>query len=202
MNKYLEDIFFDDIDDLVAHVMERIYDKDEVYSISIVAKFNDAQEIIRAILADEDIRISDIDICSPDFSGYDAEYCLGILADDGVIEFSCAPAISDGYYLDNEADEVYIIENCSSGIFRHCEADEGYLVIVGENHEACDESECVCCECCKEGVEIMCDENGNAHGFTASKTEDDDTVYKSITYYTSNDLTKDEVREILKGYGF
>lgn len=48
----------------------------------------------------------------------------------------------------------------------------------------------------------MCDENGNAHGFTASKTEDDDTVYKSITYYTSNDLTKDEVREILKGYGF
>lgn len=43
-------------------------------------------------------------------------------------------------------------------------------------------------------------ENGNAHGFTASRSDGDS--YMSYSYYSSDELSHEDIQKMLKAFGF
>ena len=49
-------------------------------------------------------------------------------------------------------------------------------------------------------VHLSDDNDGNTHGFTASKSDGDS--YVSYSYYTSDDLSQDDIQKMLKAFGF
>ena len=44
------------------------------------------------------------------------------------------------------------------------------------------------------------DEDGNAHGFTASRSDGDS--YISYSYYSSDELSHEDIQKMLKAFGF
>ena len=44
------------------------------------------------------------------------------------------------------------------------------------------------------------DEYGNTHGFTASKSDGDS--YMSYSYYSSDELSHEDIQKMLKAFGF
>ena len=68
-------------------------------------------------------------------------------------------------------------------------------------------SDCECdgeCENCPAHDETYLhtseDEDGNTHGFTASKSDGDS--YMSYSYYSSDELSHEDIQNILKAFGF
>ena len=123
--------------------------------------------------------------------------------DEGVVQIGCEKAKRDGKYLDMTGDETYLFDNCSSKIIPFCDNTELYFVEVEEECDCEDECDCECSCCgCKDEVLVECstDEDGDTHGFTASKSDDDG--YYSFSYYTNDKLSDKDIYSMLKEFGF
>lgn len=196
MYKPLEDIFFDDTYDCVEHIEERLHDNEEAYTITVVAKFDKAQELLKYALANEELSILSLDIGSIEYTQYWDEYYLCFSIEDGKIEFSCDPAYCDGCLVDAVSDEIYILDDCNSNVIKHCNGDMRYLVILGDNeYEEKDEAKPV-----QNGVNVIHDDDKNIHGFEVN--ENNGASLRSFSYYTTKNMNKDDVFKILKENGF
>lgn len=196
------DLYFEYIEDFADYIVERIEDDVELF-LTVVGRFEEIKNIIKEIFCVTEVDFEHICLSSFDASGYEDEYVLDFWCDDGVVQISCEPAKRDGKYLNLAGDETYLLENCSSKIIPLCEGSELYFVNIDDECD-CDDECCGCCECdcCKGNVLVECstDENGDTHGFTASKS-DDNGCY-SFSYYANNKLTEEDIYSILEEYGF
>lgn len=200
MNK---DLNFEYIEDFVDYVVgEAEYDEDKF--IVVIAKFDEAKEILKSAMLYEDINFDFLEIESPIMDDYEDEFVLSFWMNDGVLEIGCEKLKDeDSDYTNPCGDVVFLFSNCSSKIIPLCEGSELHFVDIDEecdyNEECC---ECCACDCCKNDVFVECstDEDGDTHGFTASKSDDDG--YYSFSYYTNDKLSDKDIYSMLKEFGF
>lgn len=194
MNK---DLYFEYIEDFADYIVDKVELNEELF-VSIVGKFKEIKNIIKEIFCIAEVDFESLNIESSIIDGYEDEYILDCLCDDGVVQIGCEPAKRDGKYLNLVGGETYLLDNVSSRIIPLCEDSDLYFVNIEED---CDCDECCICDCrCGSCVEYSKTDNGKLHGFTASRSTGDG--YHTYSFYTSNNLIEDDIREILKEFGF
>lgn len=195
----IKTLHFEDYEDfacVVSNTYDRIKSDNKYNSIDVVAKYEDAKEIIRELIG-IGYGIAFIDkFGNPEWDGYDDAFVISLLDD----EIWCEPVKRDNGYIFIEADVVYIFDDCNSKIIPKIEADEVYEVGIGNEYDDCDGD----CENCPAHDETYLhtseDEDGNTHGFTASRSDGDS--YMSYSYYSSNELSHEDIQKMLKAFGF
>lgn len=195
----IKTLHFEDYEDFacaVSDVYDRVKSNDEYNSVDIVAKYENAKEIIRELVG-IGYGIAFIDgFGDPELDGYDDGFVISLLDN----EIWCEPVKRKDGYIFVEADVVYIFDDCNSKIIPKIEADEVYEVEIGNEYDNCD-GDYENCNCHDETyLHTSEDENGNTHGFTASKSDGDS--YMSYSYYTSDELSQNDIQKMLKAFGF
>ena len=133
---------------------------------------------------------------NPEWDGYDDSFIISLLDD----EIWCEPVKRDDGYIFIEADVVYIFDDCNSKIIPKIESDEIYEVEIGNEYDDCN-GDCENCNCHNETyLHTSEDEDENTHGFTASRSDGDS--YMSYSYYSSDELSHEDIQKMLKVFGF
>lgn len=211
MKQLVKRLEFDCIFDLAETITALLKDiKDDYPVISIYGKY----EIIKGLLEDL-IMIgvsidNEIELQDYDAAHYDKEFVLYITLDGVNVE----KTYHNGTYYDSSGNISYVHEDCSSKLLNHIESDIIYeFGIVDDKHT----SDIDCCNRTNEDCPNKClkntdqkayekrtkyskDKDGDIHGFTASKS--DDNGYMSYSYYTSEKLDNNDINKILKIFGF
>lgn len=187
---------YEDFACAVSDTYDRVKSDDEYNSVDIVAKYEDVKEIIRELVG-IGYGIAFIDkFGNPEWDGYDDSFIISLLDD----EIWCEPVKRDDGYIFIEADVVYIFDDCNSKIIPKIESDEIYEVEIGNEYDDCN-GDCENCNCHNETyLHTSEDEDENTHGFTASRSDGDS--YMSHSYYSSDELSHEDIQKILKVFGF
>ena len=136
----MKNLYFDDFEDLACDIADN-FDmvKDDFGDIAIIAKYEEAKEII-AKLSCIGYSLESIRMSRPECKNYHDEYLIS-LNNDGIW---CEEMKSDGKYLTDESTITYILDNCSSKVIPYCKGKIVYEVTVGDDEDDCDSSECAC----------------------------------------------------------
>lgn len=136
----IKTLHFEDYEDFacaVSDVYDRVKSDDEYNSVDVVAKYEDAKEIIRELIG-IGYGIAFIDgFGNPEWDGYDDAFVISLLDD----EIWCEPVKRKDGYIFVDADVVYIFDNCNSKIIPKIEADEIYEVEIGNFDYDCENCE-------------------------------------------------------------
>lgn len=195
----IKTLHFEDYEDFacaVSDVYDRVKSNDEYNSVDIVVKYENAKEIIRELIG-IGYGIAFIDgFGNPEWIGYDDAFAVSLLDN----EIWCEPVKRKDGYIFVEADVVYIFDDCNSKIIPKIEADEVYEVEIGNEYDNCD-GDCENCDCHDETyLHTSQDKDENTHGFTASRSDGDS--YMSYSYYSSDELSHEDIQKMLKAFGF
>ena len=125
----MERLQFEDYEEFVCDIADK-FDlvKDEFGDVSIIAKYEEAKEIIREILC-LGYDVASINIHREEFEEYYDEYRIA-LNQDGVL---CEKFKRKNGYFDDDASITYVMDNCSSAVFKYIDSEEIYEVCVGED---------------------------------------------------------------------
>jgi hypothetical protein len=176
---------------LCEKILYRLDNNDETFT-SVIGTYAGIRAFIKELMAYDEVDFDSLVISDPEYENYYDAYVVDIRSNDGEILFCCEPAKRDGKYINFMGDVLYLLDGVKQAVLNTCEYDEMYFVIIGE-----DEYENDCNECC---VECSKTENGDIHGFTVSKS--DDNGYYSFSFYSSDVLGDDTVRRMLDKHGF
>jgi len=122
----------------VSDVYDRVKSDDEYNSVDVVAKYEDAKEIIREFVGiGYDIAFIN-ELANPEWDGYDDAFVISLLDD----EIWCEPVKRKDGYIFVEADVVYIFDDCNSKIIPKIESDEVYEVEIGDFDYDCENCNC------------------------------------------------------------
>lgn len=125
----MERLEYDEYEYFVCDVSDRFNSlKEEFGDISIIAKYTEANNIISELLR-LGYNIVSIDLHMEEVENYYDEYIIG-LNSDGVW---CEKFKRRNKYFKNETSIIYIMDNCSSNVIRHCVSDEIYEVSIGKS---------------------------------------------------------------------
>ena len=179
----------------VSNKYKEITSKDELDSIGIVAKYEDAREILSNLIS-MNYDIGRIEIYDELDNGYADEFEITIF-DNAVW---CSPTKDENKYLNLEDDYVYLLDNCNSKIISHIYAKEIYEVEVGEVDDYCN---CCCehCNCCHDDnatCNVFVDEDDNVTGFEVHKNDENCSMEFSYHSFGDEFLSENEVRTILE----
>lgn len=137
----IKTLHFEDYEDFacaVSDVYDRVKSNDKYDSVDVVAKYEDAKEIIRELVGiGYDIAFIN-ELADPEWDGYDDAFVVSLLDD----EIWCEPVKRKDGYIFVEADVVYIFDDCNSKIIPKIEADEIYEVEVGDFDYDCENCDC------------------------------------------------------------
>lgn len=195
-NKY-EDIQMidleDKVDDIISIYINRLYHTDK--TVGVIVNKEIAEYILDILIRLDETSIKEIDLV--DYMNID-EYLVSV-DDDGVItvipieDFGVLDK-TDIFYIDMDGDiEQNIIDYC---------VNEDKEVILFSQEDDCDGN----CENCPAHDETYLhtsedeDEDENTHGFTASRSDGDS--YVSYSYYSSDELSHEDIQKMLKAFGF
>lgn len=179
------------VEDIADIYINRLYHTDK--TVGIVANKEIAEYVLDILIRLDETSIKEIDLV--DYMNID-EYLVSV-DDSGVItvvpieDFDVLYK-TDIFYIDMDGDiEQNIIDYC---------VNENKEVILFGQEDDCDGD----CENCPAHDETYLhtseDEDGNAHGFTASKSDGDS--YMSYSYYSSDELSHEDIQNILKAFRF
>lgn len=134
-------LYFDDYEDFVDAISikyEKIKEYDDLNSVDIVARYDDAKEIIRELIGIGYGIAFITDFADPEYDGYDEEFIISLFDNEIWVE----PAKRDGKYVYVETNVAYILENCNSKVISMTEeVDEVFEVEIGDEYE-CDCENC------------------------------------------------------------
>lgn len=137
----IKTLHFEDYEDfacVVSDAYDRVKSDDEYNSVDVVAKYEDAKEIIRELIG-IGYGIAFIDnLANPEWDGYNDAFVISLLDD----EIWCEPVKRENGYIFVEADVVYIFDNCNSKIVPKIESDEVYEVEIGDFDYDCENCDC------------------------------------------------------------
>ena len=137
----MENLYFDDFEDLACDIAD-IYDAldyDDEEDIAIIAKYEEARQIIKELLC-LGYDLHSVEIHDDLWENYDAEYVISLYED----EVWCEPMLRENGYIEEDAPVIYVLDNCSSKVIPYCKGKTVYEVTVGEDACSCDECECAC----------------------------------------------------------
>ena len=139
----MKNLYFDDFKDLACDIADN-FDmvKDDFGDIAIIAKYEEARQIIKELLCLE-YDLHSVEIHDDLWENYDAEYVISLYEN----EVWCEPMLRENGYIDEDAPVIYVLDNCSSKVIPYCKGKNVYEVTVGI------EDECGCDEC-EEGFTV------------------------------------------------
>ena len=195
-NKY-EDIQMIDlenkVDDIISIYINKLYHTDK--TVGVIVNKELAEYILDILIRLDETSIKEIDLV--DYMNI-GEYLVSV-DDNGVItvvpieDFGVLDK-TDIFYIDMDGDiEQNIIDYC---------VNEYKEVILFGQEDNCD-GDCKNCNCHDETYLHTSedeDEDGNTHGFTASKSDGDS--YRSYSYYSSDELSHEDIQKMLKAFEF
>lgn len=178
MNK---DLYFEYIEEFVDYIIDEV-ENDEDNFVTVVAKFDEAKEILKEIMTYEDVNFEYLEIESPIIDNYNDEFVLSAWMNDGFLEIGCEKLKDEeGEYTNPCGDVVFLFSNCSSKIIPLCDGSALYFVNIDDECK-CNEGY-DCCECCNED----CD---NLHAINISINLDADKADDIIKKFR-NDFYKE-----------
>lgn len=122
----------------VSNAYDRVKSDDEYNSVNVIAKYEDAKEIIRELVGMGYGIAFATEFASPEWDNYDDAFVVSLLDD----EIWCEPVKRKDGYIFVEADIVYIFDDCNSKIIPKIEADEVYEVEIGDLDYDCENCDC------------------------------------------------------------
>ena len=193
-NKY-EDIQILDLDDKVDDIVEiyinRLYNTDK--TVGVVVNKEIAEYILDILIRLDETSIKEIDLV--DYMNI-GEYLVSV-DDSGVItvipieDFGVLDK-TDIFYIDMDGD-------IEQAIIDYCVNEDKEVILFGQEDD-CD-GDCENCHAHDENyLHTSEDEDGNTHGFTASRSDGDS--YMSYSYYSSDELSHEDIQKMLKAFGF
>lgn len=171
--------------------------EDEFGDVSILAKYDEAKEIIKELLC-LGYDVASIDLHREDFEGYCDAYIVS-LSPDGIW---CEKFKRGNEYINDVSDVTYIIDNCPSAVIPHCKSKIIYEISVGE-HKDTDNKELSGSTNDTQDSEstyVSRTKDGIPEGFSRSwtTTKDGYTCYSSFSHYSNNLHT---LKKIAKDFG-
>ena len=167
----IKTLHFEDYEDFacdVSDVYDRVKSDDEYNSVDIVAKYEDAKEIIRELIG-IGYGIAFInELADPEWDGYDDAFVISLYDD----EIWCEPVKRKDGYIFVEADVVYIFDDCNFKIIPKIESDEVYEVEIGNKYNDCDDD----CENCHDMATTTSSTFYEVNGKEVTKEEYDKAV--------------------------
>lgn len=193
-NKY-EDIQMidleDKVDDIISIYINKLYHTDK--TVGVIVNKEIAEYILDNLIRLDETSIKEIDLV--DYMNI-GEYLVSVddncvitvvpIEDFGVLDKT------DIFYIDMDGD-------ISQDIIDYCVNEDKEVILFGQEDD-CD-GDCENCNCHDETyLHTSDDENGNTHGFTASRSDGDS--YMSYSYYSSDELSHEDIQKMLKAFGF
>lgn len=214
----MKKLYFEDVEDLCLDIVDKFDNLlNEEGDITVLAKYEIAREVI-AVLCSY-YKIQSVLIDRPEYNKYEKEYLVS-LNQDGIW---CEHAFADNHYIgDGGSTILYVHEDCNSKAlskikghitveFGICEMDcecDGECLDCEEECDFDEEFECDGnCEKCEldetepsdSELAAIVDEEDNLHGFTYSSS--DGNSYHSVSYYTTENLDDDRLKELMEFFG-
>lgn len=151
-----KDINFEYIEEFVDYVIDEV-ENDEDNFITVIAKFDEAKEILKNAIAYDDVNFESLQIESPIMDNYYDEFVLSFWMNDGVLEIGCEKLKNEeGDYTNPCGDVVFLFDDCSSKIIPLCDGSELYFVNIDDECDCDEDCDCKCpCDCHKEDKEIV-----------------------------------------------
>ena len=181
----------DKVEDIVEIYINRLYHTDK--TVGAIVNKELAEYIMLELFALDETSFREVDLV--DYMNI-GEYLVSV-DDGGVItivpieDFGVLDK-TDIFYIDMDGDiKQDIIDYC---------VNEDKEVILFSQEDDCD-GECENCPVHDETyLHTSEDEDENTHGFTASRSDGDS--YMSYSYYSSDELSHEDIQKMLKAFGF
>lgn len=176
----MQNVYFEDYEDLACDIADK-FDmvKDDFGDIAIIAKYEEAKEIIAELVC-IGYSLESIEIDRPEWRSYYDEYLIS-LNFDGIW---CQPMKVDGKYITDDSTITYILDNCSSTVIPQCKGKIVFEIGIVEDEKCeCDEC-CGCCDCDEEDTEFPIESDGDMHGFSVNRS--DENGYSSYSFYSTD----------------
>lgn len=141
----IKTLHFEDYEDFacdVSDVYERVKSDDEYNSVDVIAKYEDAKNIIAELVENGHDLAHISDFARPDHDNYNDEYLIA-LDHEGIW---CEPAKRENGYLYATGVVCYVMDNCNSKIISRIQSKVVYEVSIGDDN--CD-GDCAHCDCKK-----------------------------------------------------
>ena len=197
-NKY-EAIDMLDLEDKVEEIIDifisRLYHTDKTVGVIVNKEF--AEYIMDNLLDLDETSVKEIDLIDRLNTN---EYLVSV-DNDGYV--TVLP-IEDFKIIDN-TDILYIDMDgdIEQNIIDYCANEDKEVILFGESDDEyeCD-GDCEYCDAYDDDtyLHLSEDEDGDVHGFTASKSDGDS--YMSYSYYSSDELSHEDIQKMLKAFGF
>ena len=158
----MRNLYFDDFEDLACDIADTYdaLDYDDEEDIAIIAKYEEARQIIKELLC-LGYDLHSVEIHDDLWENYDAEYVIS-LYDNSIW---CEPMLRENGYIEEDSPVIYVLDNCSSKVIHYCKGKNIFEVSVGDDDCSCDECEC-----------DECDKGFTVNGKPISKEEFDNYV--------------------------
>ena len=184
----------DKVDDIVEIYINRLYNTDK--TVGVVVNKEIAEYILDNLIRLDETSIKEIDLV--DYMNVD-EYLVSV-DDDGVItvvpieDFGVLDK-TDIFYIDMDGD-------IEQDIIDYCVNEDKEVILFGQEDNCECDGECENCSslCGESYLHTSEDEDVNTHGFTASRAYGDS--YMSYSYYSSDELSHEDIQKRLKAFGF
>ena len=181
----------DKVEDIVEIYINRLYHTDK--TVGVVVNKELAEYIMLELFALDETSFREVDLV--DYINID-EYLVSV-DDNGVItvvpieDFGILDK-TDIFYIDMDGD-------ISQDIIDYCVNEDKEVILFGQE-DICD-GDCENCPVHDEAyLHTSEDEDGNTHGFTASRSDSDS--YVSYSYYSTDALSHEDIQKMLKAFGF
>lgn len=185
--------------EVVVETYELLHDCDR--NVSFVAKYDHAKEILRELVFyDYDLKF--VELADPEWDNYEDEYVISIVCD----EIFCEKLKLDGRYCMLSPKFVFFDESANSKCVKYFESDMKYEFEIteeessGDSDRMIDRHDCDNYDCDSRSKDdsMDVDFSDDGQGFTCSKH--DKNGYSSISYWSSEQIQKDRLSEILKSF--
>lgn len=161
--------------------------------VSAYANYEVAKALVEELIMLENPIGAILELEDYEMSHYDREYVV-YLSEDGV---TCEKCYHEKGYYNGGGDISFVHEDCNSKLLSHIDSQTICEFGIGSDE---DEEECDCDECCECQCGEDADIEDDTHGFTVSKS--DENGYSSFSFYSSEELTKEDINTLLKRFGF
>ncbi len=170
-----------------AYEIEEKFDslEDEFDDISIIAKYDEAKEIIRELLC-LGYDIASLDIHDELWENFYDEYIISISYVEESPSVWCEKFKRETGYINDNPSVAYVMDNCSSAVFKHIDSKKIYEVCVGENDKEIFSS--ILDTQDSESTYISRSKDGTPEGFSKSwiTAKNGMICYSSYSHYSNN----------------
>lgn len=183
----------DKVDDVLDIFINRLHHTDKTVGIAV------NKEIAEYIL-DELVKIDETsikEVCFVDNININ-EYLVSVDDNEWI---RVIPV--DNHSVIDDVDIVYIDMDgdISQDVINYYVNKDKEVILFGQEDDCECDGECENCPAHDDTyLHTSEDEDGNTHGFTASRSDGDS--YMSYSYYSSDELSHEDIQKMLKAFGF